>query len=128
MKMMYNLDIPGLLAGTFLDSSIEGLFGQAFDTAQQEWILSAIIMWPLHMLIAFLSSLLLIAGIVALAILIPLGIDVFTGPNAIQALAIPVGVAFFICWGIFPTLYIMRSSFINYGKRISRIFNGAPSS
>ena len=125
MKMAYNLDVPGLLSGTFLGNSVVGLFGVALDQAQQDWIFSAIIIWPIHMFIAFLSSLLLLAGILALAILIPLQVEVFTGPNAIDALAIPVGLAFFIAWGIFPILYVVRSSITGFFKKFTGIFTGS---
>ena len=61
--------------------------------------------------------------LLALGILIPLQVDVFTGGNAINAEALPVGLMFLICWGLIPMLYIMRSSFIGFFKRIFGIFS-----
>ena len=126
-KMMFDLDITSLLEGTFLGTQSNGLFTAAGSPEQMDWIMSNILGWPISAFLALFSSLLLIAGFVVLAILIPLQIDVFSGSNAITPEALPVGVMFLLCWGFFPVFYIMRSTFIGWGKGFTRIFSGSSS-
>ncbi|MCK5346699.1 MAG: hypothetical protein KAR20_24995 [Candidatus Heimdallarchaeota archaeon] len=126
-KMMFDLDIHSLLKGTFLGTQSNGLFAAAGSPEQVDWIMTNILGWPVSAFLALFSSLLLIAGFAALAILIPLQIDVFTGTNAISAEALPVGLMFLICWGFFPMLYITRSTYIGWAKSFTRIFTGSPS-
>jgi len=126
-KMSFELDMEDILTGTFLGKSSTGLFTSAFSDTQIDWLISNIILWPINVFLALFSSLLLLSGFFALAILIPLQIEVFTGINAIDARAIPVGVMFLICWGLIPCLYIMRNTFFGWGNKIKGIFVRSPS-
>lgn len=126
-KMTFDVEMNEILAGTFLNSSSAGLFTTAFSPSQVNWILSNILLWPINVFLALFSSLLLLSGFFALAILIPLQIDVFSGANAINSEAISVGIMFLICWGIIPCLYIMRNTFYGWGGRIKGVFSNSPS-
>lgn len=126
-KMSFELDMEDILTGTFLGNSSTGLFTAAFSPEQIDWLMSNAILWPVNVFLALFSSLLLLSGFFALAILLPLGVDVFTGNNSVDARAIPVGIMFLLCWGIFPCLYMLRRTVFGWGNRIKRIFIRTPS-
>ncbi|PWI47316.1 hypothetical protein CEE45_12540 [Candidatus Heimdallarchaeota archaeon B3_Heim] len=126
-KMSFELDMEDLLTGTFLGSSSLGLFTEGLGSTQIDWLTTNLFLWPVNVFFALFSSLLLLAGFFALAILIPLQVDVFTGGNAIDARAVPVGIMFLICWGLFPCLYMIRSTFLDWGSKIKGVFVRSPS-
>jgi hypothetical protein len=126
-KVFFSIDMPEIMQGTFLGPASQGLFTEAFSTSQMNWITNNLVLWPINTFLTFYSSLLLISGFFALAILLPLQIEIFEGPNSIPAEAIPIGFLFLLCWGILPTFYILRSSLINFGSRIRSIFNQSKS-
>lgn len=125
-KVLFNLDVGELLQGTFIGSTVTGLFTEAFSQEQIAWIFNNLLLWWINVFLALFSSLLLISGFFALAILLPLGVDVFSGSNAIAAEAMPVGILFLLCWGILPLMYIVRSSWINWFQKLKTKISPAP--
>lgn len=123
IKIVFSLDMDEVLEGTFIGPASSGVFTEAFSPQQIDWIISNLLVWWLNMFIAYFNSLLLISGLFAVAILVPLNVRIFEGPNAIQIEAMPVGFLFLIFWGIFPILYIVRSTFINWGNKIKALIS-----
>ncbi|MHA1975040.1 MAG: hypothetical protein ACTSW1_18765 [Candidatus Hodarchaeales archaeon] len=126
-------DIDKLLEGSFLGDATNGLWGQAFSQEQINWIISNISgTWLINVFLALFSSLLLVAGFLAVVILVTVStlfdpsIKIFEGPgapkNAIPAEAMPLGFLFLFCWGLIPTLFMVRSTWIGYLSRIKNIF------
>lgn len=116
-KIIFSLNMEELTNGTFLGGASSGLFTEALSPEQVDWIVNALLLWPINVLITLFSSLLLVAGFFALIILVPLqtfveNLDIFEGANAISPAAMPVGFLFLICWGAIPLAYILRSSWI----------------
>jgi hypothetical protein len=118
IKMIFSLDMGEIMEGTFVGPASVDIFTEAFSQAQIDWLFQNLLLWWVNVFLAFFTSLLLLTGFFALAILLPLNIRIFEGPNAITAEAIPIGLLYLICWGIFPTLYIVRSTFIDWGVKI----------
>ncbi|MHA1967052.1 MAG: hypothetical protein ACW964_04535 [Candidatus Hodarchaeales archaeon] len=123
VKMIFSLDMETLLEGTFLGSSSSGLFSEAFSPEQINWISTNIFLWWINIFIALFSSLLLIIGFFAVAILLPLGVDIFSGGNPIAVESMPLGFLFLFCWGIFPLLYVVRSTWIGWFEKIQKKFS-----
>jgi hypothetical protein len=125
-KVVFNLDMGELLQGTFIGSAATGLFTEAFSQAQINWILNNILLWWINAFLALFSSLLLISGFFALAILLPLGIDVFSGGNPIAVEAMPVGILFLLCWGFLPMMYVVRSTWVGWYQKLRTKFSPTP--
>ena len=125
VKIVTSVDMEELLSGTFLGSSSAGLFTEAFSAAQVDWIINNLFLWWVNIFLAFFSSILLLLGFFALAILLPLGVDIFSGGNPIAVEAMPIGFLFMVCWGIFPLSYLLRSSWINLLKRVTNKFSSS---
>jgi hypothetical protein len=125
VKIVTSVNMEELLVGTFLGTSSEGLFTEAFSTAQMNWIFNNLFLWWINIFLAFFSSLLLIIGFFALAILLPLGVDIFSGGNPIHPEAMPIGFLFMVFWGVFPLTYIVRSSWISLFKKVTNKFSSS---
>jgi len=123
IKMVFSLNMDDILEGTFIGPASSGVFQEAFSPAQIDWIFTNLLIWWMNMFIALFNSLLLITGVFAVTILVPLDVRIFEGPNAIQIEAMPVGFLFLVFWGIFPILYIVRSTFFNWGNKIKRLIS-----
>jgi len=125
-------DIDKLLEGSFLGGATNGLWGEAFSEAQIDWVISNIFTWWVNVFLALFSSLLLVAGFLAVVVLVLFStfldpsIKIFEGPgapkNAIPAEAMPLGFLFLFCWGIIPTLFMIRSTWMGYFGKIKNIF------
>ncbi len=125
-KVVFNLNMGELLQGTFIGSAATGLFTDAFSPEQVQWIINNILLWWINVFLALFSSLLLISGFFALGILLPLGVDVFSGRNAIAAEAMPIGILFLLCWGILPLTYVIRSTWIGWFNKLKTKISPAP--
>ena len=123
VKIVTSLNMEELLSGTFLGSSSAGLFTEAFSATQIDWIVNNLFLWWVNIFLTFFSSLLLIIGFFALAILLPLGVDIFSGGNPIAVESMPIGFLFVIFWGIFPLSYLLRTSWINLLKKVRNKFS-----